>query len=209
MAVPSPDQIREFYDRYFRTWNEHDREGFIENWKSFVTDVTAEDPIGTPLKRGFDEIVIGAWDLMNSSVSMYLEELIVCGNEAAMVVRNEFTLGDEHVTGRGIETMRSRTTAVCCCATGGRRRERCWRGTPQERDRRTSWRTNMASVALVVHVDDLAHSVAVEDLPVTDERSTAPATSGSMSTSSDMDRQQPCGRCFGAIGTRSTALRTF
>lgn len=106
MAVPSADQIREFYDRYFRTWNEHDREGFIENWKSFVTDVAAEDPVGTPLKRGFDEIVIGPWDLMNATISMHLEELIVCGNEAAMVVRNEITLGDERVTGRSIETMR-------------------------------------------------------------------------------------------------------
>ena len=106
MAVPSADQIREFYDRYFRTWNEHDREGFIENWKGFVTDVTAEDPVGMPPKRGFDEVVIGPWDLMNATISMHLEELIVCGNEAAMVVRNEITLGDDRITGRSIETMR-------------------------------------------------------------------------------------------------------
>jgi hypothetical protein len=43
---------------------------------------------------------------MNESVSMHLEELIVCGNEAAMVVRNEVTIGGEAVTGRSIETMR-------------------------------------------------------------------------------------------------------
>jgi SnoaL-like domain len=106
MTVPNAEEIRAFYDRYFRTWNEHDRDGFIENWKSFVTDVTAEDPVGTPLKRGFDEIVIGAWDLMNTSVSMHLEELIVCGSEAAMVVRNEVTIGDEHVSARAIEIHR-------------------------------------------------------------------------------------------------------
>jgi hypothetical protein len=106
MTIPSADDIRKFYDTYFRTWNDHDRDGFIENWKNFVTDVTAEDPVGLPLKRGFDEIVVGAWDLMNTSVSMHLEELIVCGSEAAMVVRNEVTIGGELVTARSIETMR-------------------------------------------------------------------------------------------------------
>jgi hypothetical protein len=106
MTIPSADEIRHPYDTYFHTWNEHDREGFIENWKGFVTDVTAEDPVGTPLKHGFGEIVIGAWDLMNASVSMYLEELIIGGSKAAMVVRNEVTIGDEHTTGRSIETMR-------------------------------------------------------------------------------------------------------
>ena len=43
---------------------------------------------------------------MNDTVSMHLEELIVCGNEAAMVVRNDVVLGDASVIARSIETMR-------------------------------------------------------------------------------------------------------
>ena len=106
LAAPSPEEIRRFYDRYFQTWNDHDREGFIQLWKDFVTDVSAEDPVGAPPRRGFEEVVVGPWDLMNSTVSMHLEELIVCGNEAAMVVRNEVAIGADTVTGHSIETMR-------------------------------------------------------------------------------------------------------
>jgi hypothetical protein len=74
--------------------------------EGFVADVSAEDPIGAPLRRGFQEVVIGPWDLMNDTVSMHLEDLIVCGNEAAMVVRSDVAMGDASVTARSIETMR-------------------------------------------------------------------------------------------------------
>jgi len=106
MAVPSADEIRGFYKRYFSTWNEHDREGFLRNWQSFATSVTAEDPVGTPLKSGWDAVAMDAWDLMNDSITMNLEQLIVCGSEAAFVVRNEGVLGGEPFNGVSIETMR-------------------------------------------------------------------------------------------------------
>ena len=106
MPVQNPDEIRAFYDRYFRTWNEHDREGFIQNWKNFATDVSAEDPIGAPIRRGWDEVVVGPWDLMNATVTMNLEQLIVCGREAAFVVRNDVVIDGETVTAVSIETMR-------------------------------------------------------------------------------------------------------
>jgi len=98
MAIPSAQEIRDFYSRYFETWNNHNREGFIQNWRNLVNDVSAEDPVGTPLRKGFDQIVIGPWDLMNPT--------IICGSEAAMVVRNEITADDQVVVLRSIETMR-------------------------------------------------------------------------------------------------------
>jgi hypothetical protein len=105
MAVPSEVEIREFYERYFRTWNEHDKEGFIDNWKSFATNLAMEDPVGAPVRSGWDGVV-DAWDLMNDTITMTLEHLIVCGREAAFVVRNDGIIDGEAFSGISIETMR-------------------------------------------------------------------------------------------------------
>jgi hypothetical protein len=64
-----------------------------------------EDPIGAPIRSGWDEMV-GAWDLMNDTVTMTLEHLIVCGREVAFVVRNDVMIDGQAVTGFSIETMR-------------------------------------------------------------------------------------------------------
>jgi hypothetical protein len=82
MGTATEKDIRRFFDRYFATWNDHDKDAFLEAWRAIASDVSAEDPVGTPLRRGWEECVIGPWDLMNSVVTMNPEHLFVCGNEA-------------------------------------------------------------------------------------------------------------------------------
>jgi hypothetical protein len=72
MAVPSKEAIRRYFDRHVEAWNSHDRDGFLANWKSIATDVSMEDPVGSPPRRGWDEVVLGPWDLMNDSITMTL-----------------------------------------------------------------------------------------------------------------------------------------
>jgi hypothetical protein len=105
MPTPSAEEIRRFYERYYETWNAHDREGFIRNWTDFVTDISTEEPVGSPAKRGFKEVVLDSWDASNSVATMKLEHLIICGSEAAMVMTNEVTVGDEKVVVPLIQTI--------------------------------------------------------------------------------------------------------
>jgi hypothetical protein len=105
MTVPSPDEIRRFIERYFRCWNEHDKDGFMATWKSFATDICMEDPIGAPTRRGWD-VLSAAWDLMNATLTMNVERLILCAREAAFVVRGEFLIDGSPTTIYSIETMR-------------------------------------------------------------------------------------------------------
>ena len=106
MPIPTPDEIRQFYGRYYELWNSHDREGFINNWTEFVTDISTEEPIGAPVKTGFQDAVIDAWDSANGIATMTLDDLIICGNEAAMVMTNHVTVGDAVVNVRLVQTIR-------------------------------------------------------------------------------------------------------
>jgi hypothetical protein len=105
MPTPSADEIRRFYDHYFEAWNAHDRDGFLRNWTEFVTDISAEEPVGSPIRRGFEEVVGDSWDASNSMVTMKLHDLIICGSEAAMVMSNEVTVGEEQLTVRLVQTI--------------------------------------------------------------------------------------------------------
>jgi SnoaL-like protein len=106
VAVPSGDEIRRFFDRYFAAWNDHDKEGFLDAWHSVANDVSAEDPVGTPSRRGWEECVTGPWDLMNAVVTMTPEHLLVCANEAAAVIRIDALVDGQTVTSRSIEVFR-------------------------------------------------------------------------------------------------------
>lgn len=56
--VPSEDQIRETVERYLKTFSAGDREGWLD---LFTADATIEDPVGSDVCRGRDEIG-GFWD---------------------------------------------------------------------------------------------------------------------------------------------------
>ena len=51
--MPEPDQIRAVVDKYVACFSAGERVGWIALW---ADDATMEDPVGTPLKHGTDEI---------------------------------------------------------------------------------------------------------------------------------------------------------
>jgi hypothetical protein len=61
--------------------------------------------VGAPIRTGFDEVVVGPWDLMNETSRMTLEELIVSGAEPAMIVESEVTIDGQKIQGQSIETL--------------------------------------------------------------------------------------------------------
>jgi hypothetical protein len=103
MPAANANAIRAFFDGYFESWNAHDKDAFLDAWHAIATDVCAEDPVATALRSGWDECVTGPWDLMNASVKMTPEELLVCGSEAALVIRIDATLEEQTITSRSIE----------------------------------------------------------------------------------------------------------
>jgi len=104
MPAANADEIRRFFERYFESWNAHDKDGFLDAWHAVATDVYAEDPEGRLLRSGWDECVIRPWDLMNASVKMSPEEVVVRATEAALVLRVEATIDEQVVISRSTET---------------------------------------------------------------------------------------------------------
>lgn len=104
-----PASVREFFARYETTWNASDREGFLDNWKSIATDMALEDPVGSPIRRGWDAAALGPWDLFNAAVTMSLQHLVVCGDEVAFVAKWDARSGSEVSTGVSIETLKFET----------------------------------------------------------------------------------------------------
>jgi len=109
VALRDPARVREFLARYETTWNASDREGFLHNWKSIATDMALEDPVGSPIRRGWDAAALGPWDLFNAAVSMSLQQLVVCGDEVAFVAKWDARSGSEVSSGVSIETLKFET----------------------------------------------------------------------------------------------------
>jgi len=89
MTVPSADEIRGLIQRHVELWNAGDKDAWLAHWQSVVTgEVSMEDPVGTPVKRGWD--VMGeVWDASpNADWKLSVERLYVCANTGAAVIRN-------------------------------------------------------------------------------------------------------------------------
>jgi SnoaL-like domain len=93
MAAPTADQIREVLDQHVALWNAGDKEAWLAAWKSLVPgDVTMEDPVGTPTKRGWD-VMADVWDASpNADWKLSIEKLYVCASTGAAVILNEGTV---------------------------------------------------------------------------------------------------------------------
>lgn len=104
MAAPSSDEIRRGLERHVELWNAGDKEAWIASWRSLVSGEPAmEDPVGTPLKRGWDTM-LEAWDRSpNEAWKLTIETLYVCANEAALVIRNNGSVGGTSVSMRSVE----------------------------------------------------------------------------------------------------------
>ena len=71
----------------------------------FADDVTFDDPVGVPTKHGRDAVV-KSWELSltpGRSWRLVPERIVVCADEAAVLMRNEGDLHGEHVVVDSVE----------------------------------------------------------------------------------------------------------
>jgi steroid Delta-isomerase len=82
--MPSPEQVRAALDAYAAAYNRNDRDAFLD---VFADDGVIVDPVGTPAHEGRE--ARGAfWDTvhqMTERITFDVKDVVVCGNEAAMV----------------------------------------------------------------------------------------------------------------------------
>lgn len=89
-------------EKHAEFWNARDRDSWV---RLFSPEVTFEDPVGGPLKRGL-EAVHNSWDRsFRPGRRWYLhpQQIVEAGAEAAVVMRNEGHLEDRVVEVNGIE----------------------------------------------------------------------------------------------------------
>jgi len=87
--VKSGDDIRRLLEESDRLWNSGDRAGFLALWNEAVPgDTTLEMPVGTEPRQGFDACRRAVWDEFQPTTRRHTKHLIVCGNEAAVLVEN-------------------------------------------------------------------------------------------------------------------------
>lgn len=100
--TPTAGQVRTAVERHFRYWNAGDRAAWVAN---FSDDVTFHDPVGAPPKHG-RRAAEKSWDNSFSNGQQWkleLTSLVVCGDEAAITLRNHGLVNGKAFTMEGIE----------------------------------------------------------------------------------------------------------
>ena len=103
--TPTVDHVRLAVERHCQFWNERRQ----TEWAGlFAADVTFDDPVGSPTKHGA-EAVRASWELsLTTGRTWHLvpTQIIVCADEAAVVMRNEGVLHGRPVEIDSIEIWR-------------------------------------------------------------------------------------------------------
>jgi len=104
MSAPTAEEIRAAVERHVELWNAGDKEAWLAHWKRVVPgEATMEDPVGTPIKRGWD-VMSAVWDASpNADWKLGIDLLYVCGTTGAAVIRNSGTVNGEPTLIRSIE----------------------------------------------------------------------------------------------------------
>jgi hypothetical protein len=107
MGAPTPEHMRAVIDAHVAAWNAGDKDAWLAGLQAaFPGGITMEDPVGTPVKRGW-QIMGDAWDASpNADWTLTVERLITCGNEVATVMRSDGTVQGAPVSVVSIETVR-------------------------------------------------------------------------------------------------------
>lgn len=98
-------RIRTTIEQYLARFSAANREGWLALWSD---DATMEDPVGTPLKRGKDEIGALFDDGHKNADSIELRPtdfLIVCGDQASFAMEVRPTLGGQTMVIPAIDVM--------------------------------------------------------------------------------------------------------
>ena len=101
--MATPETVRSVVDEYVAASNAGDREAVLA---LFAPDAVWFDPVGQPPHAGLEGI--GAFydqaRTMADHIEMKPSDVIVCGNEAAMVFEIHVTLGDGGMVMDAVET---------------------------------------------------------------------------------------------------------
>lgn len=103
--MPSIDQIRKAVEGYADSFNSRDRNRFLS---VLADDVSQIDPVGSEPNVGTDALA-RFWDDLHSevdSIDFRIDDLILSGDEAALVFTIVQSSGTGKVTLRGIDTFR-------------------------------------------------------------------------------------------------------
>jgi hypothetical protein len=92
MSTRDPREFRAFVERWYELWNDNDKQGWLEHWRSVAPgEPQIEDPVGKPVKRGWG-MVEELWDRTGEDhFKVVIQEIFVCGDEAAAVCHAEGT----------------------------------------------------------------------------------------------------------------------
>jgi hypothetical protein len=100
--APTPEQVRTAVENHCRFWNERDQ----RSWEAiFADDVTFDDPVGVPTKHG-REAVRSSWERSltpGREWRLVPTRIVVCADEAAVIMRNEGNLHGTRVDVESIE----------------------------------------------------------------------------------------------------------
>jgi hypothetical protein len=79
-----PQEVGAFVERYYGFWNDNDRQGWLEHWRSVAPgEPHMEDPVGAPIKRGWG-MLEELWDRTGKDhFKVAVQKLFVCRDEAA------------------------------------------------------------------------------------------------------------------------------
>jgi hypothetical protein len=118
MTAPSADEIRTAVEQHVELWNAGDKEAWLAHWKRVVPgEVTMEDPVGTPVKRGWDTMS-EVWDASpNADWKLAIGMLYVCGSTGAAVIRNSGTVNGQPTLIESIEIYQFRDDGSLHTAT--------------------------------------------------------------------------------------------
>lgn len=99
---PTSDQVRRAVERHCQYWNERNQQA----WEAlFADDVTFDDPVGVPTKHG-REAVRNSWERSltpGREWRLVADRIVVCADEAAVLMRNEGNLHGQEVVVESIE----------------------------------------------------------------------------------------------------------
>ena len=101
--MPSPEELTKSVHAYVDASNRNDKDAVLA---MFAPDAVWFDPVGQPPHVGRDGVA-AFWDqtrTMADRIEMVLDDVIVCGNEAAMKFRIRATIGANVMEMDGVET---------------------------------------------------------------------------------------------------------
>jgi hypothetical protein len=90
MGARTTEEMRGVIERHVELWNAGDKDAWLAYWRSVNHgEPSMEDPVGTPLKRGWD-LITEAWDVAaTSDVKLTLKTLYVRGSTVAAAIAND------------------------------------------------------------------------------------------------------------------------